>query len=428
MIGIYIRESTKRQYEQGFNADTQRNKIFQYLELYDMGKKDKRLYEEKGYSAKTVSRPVLNEMISDIRDGKIDTVVVYKLDRLLRRHTGKETLFSLFSEHNVTLISVLEKLDTSTALGRFQLNTMVSASELEQDMISERTIDGLVTGAEQGYFMYGGKVAFGYKRIKDGQHYKLVVNEKEAEVKRKIYGYLKKGLSVYQIMLYINEDSYMKEIGKTFGETQIVNTMKSKMNIGIMEMGGKEYKMDCQIFTEKEYEDILYLFSMREHVLKYDYLFAKKVINKKGKFATMKSTVKKDRVYLYYYDNESRKRISEIKLQNAFIKHAKEKNILYRKKRGRTYVADTVYLKRKKDTLVKMYEEMNISTENYIEEMAKLEKELKYSQMYYDMYIKKLDEYFEGLEYEQKEKLVNKCIKYIEVDFEDNKNIAIYDL
>mgnify|MGYP000296704939 FL=1 len=109
MIAIYVRESTPRQYEKGFNFETQKEKSLQFLDLYDIDEEYK-FYLEKGKSAWTTNRPVLKELMQDIVDGKITTLVIYKLDRLLRRHKGKEEILSLLEEYNVTLMSVSEKL------------------------------------------------------------------------------------------------------------------------------------------------------------------------------------------------------------------------------------------------------------------------------------------------------------------------------
>ena len=227
MIAIYVRESTPRQYEKGFNFETQKEKSLQFLDLYDIDEEYK-FYLEKGKSAWTTNRPVLKELMQDIVDGKITTLVIYKLDRLLRRHKGKEEILSLLEEYNVTRMSVSEKIDTSSSYGKLILNMMVSYSEWEEDVNSERTNDGLTMGAELGYFMNGGRCPFGWERYTVGNHKKIKVNRAEKEVIHKMAEYIHNGYSTYQVKMLINENEYLKSINKTFCENQIINILKDK--------------------------------------------------------------------------------------------------------------------------------------------------------------------------------------------------------
>ncbi len=424
MIGIYIRESTKEQYDKGYNAVTQKKKILQFVELYDLDD-DYEIYEEKGYSAKTTKRPAMNKMKQDIKDGKLDTVIVYKLDRLFRRHESKTELLDLFKQNDVVLMCVEEKVDTTSAIGRYVLNIMVSTFELEQDIISERTNDGLVTGAEQGYFVRGGKTPFGFRKYQVGYHYKVKVHEEEANIIRKMRDYLKEGLTPFEIKMMINDDEYMKSINKTFCENQIVNILKSKINKGIMEHKGVEYSMEERIFSDKEYDEIQKMLSSRSKEAKYDYLFARKVRSVSGEVSKLKSTVKKEKVYLYYFDVDTKQRVNESILEKEALNYLKNNEVLYKKYRGKTYRADLQHLKSKKETLDRMYKDMDITTDVYITENLEIDNEMKKIKRYYQKYISNIEDYFDNLKYEDKASLIRKNIKYIEIDFAEKNIIKI---
>lgn len=209
----YIRESTKKQVVEGFNFDTQLKKIRQFTEIYDY-KEEYEIYKEKGYSAKTTNRPELNRLKADIRKGNIKRLIVYKMDRLVRRHAGYEEIRKLCEEYEVALVSVYEMFDTATPQGRFALNMLISAAEYEQDTLSQRTNDGLTEGAEQGFYMIGGQKPFGWDRYSAGAHKKICVNEHERRVIHKMAALLKAGYSMFQIKMIINDDEYMKSINK----------------------------------------------------------------------------------------------------------------------------------------------------------------------------------------------------------------------
>ena len=418
MIAIYVRESTPRQYEKGFNFETQKEKTLQFLDLYDM-KEEYKFYLEKGKSAWTTNRPALKELKQDIIDGNITTLVVYKLDRLLRRHKGKEEIFSLLEEYDVTFMSVSEKIDTSTAYGKFILNMIVSFTELEEDVNSERTNDGLRMGAELGYFMNGGRCPFGWERYTVGNHRKIKVNRAEKEVIHKMAEYLHNGYSTYQVKMLINENEYMKSINKTFCENQIINILKDKKNAGIYEYKGKKYVLEGEtVFTEEEYKQVQNDLSERSYTGRYSYLFDSKVRNINGAKAKLECSVKKDKVYLYYYDNQSKKRINESMIKKQFIEYMKESNLLYRQKRTKSRSADIRHIAALRRQLKNMYDNMELTTDVYLEEMRKLDKEQQSADNYYKRYVQEFDIWFNSLDYDQQVKVIWQNIKYVEVDFE----------
>lgn len=424
MVYGYIRESTREQAENGFNMDTQENKIKDYINLYDV-KGELKILKDGGVSAKTTNRPSLNKLKQDVINGKVNTVIVYKIDRLVRRLKGLNELVELFNQYDVRLISVNEQVDTTTANGRFFLNAIIMIAEWEQDTISERTNDGLTEGAEQGYFMLG-QTPFGYEKYDVGSHKKLRVHNEQKRVIRKMADLLKIGYSIYTIKLMIDSDEYMKSINKTYCENQIINVLKSKINIGIMDFKNKEYKLKMEtIFTDEEYKEIQKLLSDRSKSTKYQYLFSRKVKSVDGSFSKLKSTVKENGVYLYYYDMETKKRINETEIKENVIEYIKDSNVLYRNARNRTFKADIAQLEKRTNELERLYKNTLITTDIYNKEIKDLNKEKNKIMNCKNKYIDNLHSYFNELTFEEQSKMIWKCINYIQVDFASKDIIKI---
>lgn len=139
-------------------------------------------YVDPGYSAATLNRPALQDLIADVEAGKIDVVVVYKLDRLSRSQRDLLDLLELFSRHGVDFKSVTQNFDTTGPMGRAMLGMLSVFSELERGLTSERTRDKVLAARRRGRWT-GGLVPLGYD-LRGGR---LTVNEPEAERVRQIF-------------------------------------------------------------------------------------------------------------------------------------------------------------------------------------------------------------------------------------------------
>ncbi len=133
-VGLYARVSTDEQAKEGYSINAQCKKLQQYAELNDWTGV---LYVDDGYSAKDLNRPQAMRLFKDIEEKKIDTVVVYKLDRLTRNVKNLYELMDLFDKSNCKLISLTESLDTSSASGRFFITMLGAMAQWERETISE---------------------------------------------------------------------------------------------------------------------------------------------------------------------------------------------------------------------------------------------------------------------------------------------------
>lgn len=171
----YIRVSTEEQAREGVSLENQREKIAAYCSLNDMVLLD--TITDEGISAKNLKREGMQTLISLVKQGKVDAVIVYKLDRLSRSVKDTINLIELFEKHRIAFHSIIDHIDTKTATGRFFLNIMSSLAQMERELIGERTKDALSHKIVNGERV--GHVPFGY--ILDANKKTLIENPKEQE-------------------------------------------------------------------------------------------------------------------------------------------------------------------------------------------------------------------------------------------------------
>lgn len=147
-------------------------------------------YADKGYSGKNTHRPAFSRMLSDIRQGKIARVIVYKLDRISRSILDFANMMDLFSTYHVEFISSTERFDTSTPMGRAMLHICIVFAQLERETIQKRVADAYVARSRKGFYM-GGRIPYGFTKKDttiDGIHTAMYVPiPKEAEQIRLMY-------------------------------------------------------------------------------------------------------------------------------------------------------------------------------------------------------------------------------------------------
>lgn len=179
---LYVRVSTTNQAEDGESLDEQ----IKTLENYCTYRKwaNHVVYREEGFSGKNLKRPAFQQMMRDIEKGKINTVIVKKIDRLSRSIVDFENLYKLFQDTNVDLISTQENFDTSTAIGRSVIRIVLIFAQLEREQTSERTIDVMAYRARQGMFN-GGYPRLGYDIDTDNKC--LVPNESEIPILKEVF-------------------------------------------------------------------------------------------------------------------------------------------------------------------------------------------------------------------------------------------------
>jgi DNA invertase Pin-like site-specific DNA recombinase len=182
---IYTRKSSDEGLEQDFNSlDAQREacEAFILSQRREGWLLIRDLYDDGGFSGGTLERPAFQRLLSDVRAGRIDIVVVYKVDRLTRSLSDFAKIVEVFDKHGVSFVSVTQQFNTTSSMGRLTLNILLSFAQFEREVTGERIRDKIAASKKKGMWM-GGQPSLGY----DAMDRKLVVNPTEAKTVRSIF-------------------------------------------------------------------------------------------------------------------------------------------------------------------------------------------------------------------------------------------------
>src|SRR5881398_3854881 len=139
-------------------------------------------YDYPAYSGGNLQRPALKKLLADIEAGRIDVVVVYKIDRLTRSLADFAKLVEAFDARSISFVAVTQQFNTTTSMGRLTLNVLLSFAQFEREVTGERIRDKIAASKKKGMWM-GGTVPLGY----DVKERKLVVNPKYARIVQEIF-------------------------------------------------------------------------------------------------------------------------------------------------------------------------------------------------------------------------------------------------
>lgn len=184
---VYTRKSTEDGLEQEFNSlDAQREsgEAFIKSQMHEGWDCLADRYDDGGFTGGNMDRPALKRLLADIESGRIDCVVVYKVDRLSRSLLDFARMMEVFEKYRVSFVSVTQQFNTATSMGRLVLNVLLSFAQFEREMISERTRDKIAATRRKGKWS-GGMPLLGYDV--DPRGGRLVVNEDEAARVRAIF-------------------------------------------------------------------------------------------------------------------------------------------------------------------------------------------------------------------------------------------------
>lgn len=182
---VYTRKSTEEGLDQDYNSiDAQRDAGHAYIasqraEGWIPVSDD---YDDPAFSGGNMERPALLRLMADIEAGKIDIIVVYKIDRLTRSLSDFSKMVEVFERHGVSFVSVTQQFNTTTSMGRLMLNVLLSFAQFEREVTGERIRDKIAASKRKGMWM-GGIPPLGY----DVENRRLVPNPKEAKLIRHIF-------------------------------------------------------------------------------------------------------------------------------------------------------------------------------------------------------------------------------------------------
>ena len=244
IAGVYIRVSTEVQARERFSLGEQEEKLlqlckFKELEVYEV-------YKDAGISAKDMEhRPQFQAMLQDMKEGKINYIVVYKLDRITRSVRDLEELISVLEQYNCFLLCDRDDVNTSTANGRFFVRMLTVLSQLEIEIVSERTKFGLNGAIKSGHIP--GQRPFGYTKSKDK---KMIVDNATRPYVEKIFDMYLEGKSFQQIANYFKENNIYPK--KKWRDTTIQKIIDNKIYMG-------DYEQYKRIGKQENLEPIVYM-------------------------------------------------------------------------------------------------------------------------------------------------------------------------
>ncbi|MER2268084.1 recombinase family protein [Methylobacterium oxalidis] len=165
---IYTRKSTEQGLDQAFNSlDNQREAAEAYIksQAHEGWRLLPETYDDGGYSGGSLQRPALQRLLAEVQAGRVDVIVVYKVDRLTRALSDFAKLVELFDQHGVSFVSVTQAFNTTTSMGRLTLNVLLSFAQFEREVTAERIRDKIAASKQKGIWM-GGVVPLGYRAEK----------------------------------------------------------------------------------------------------------------------------------------------------------------------------------------------------------------------------------------------------------------------
>lgn len=210
---IYTRKSSEEGLEQEFNSlDAQADSCAAYIlsQAGESWENTGQVYSDAGISGGHMERAGLQSMLEDIEAGKIDIIVVYKVDRLTRSLADFAKLVDVFDTHEVSFVSVTQAFNTTNSMGRLTLNVLLSFAQFEREVTAERIRDKIAASKAKGKWM-GGLPSLGY----DNVNTKLVINTAEAKTIRHIFRRYLALRSVGALKAELDKDGYITKVRKT---------------------------------------------------------------------------------------------------------------------------------------------------------------------------------------------------------------------
>ncbi|KEO80966.1 recombinase family protein [Tumebacillus flagellatus] len=243
-VAIYIRVSTEEQAKEGFSIPAQKERLTQFSQSQDWDIYD--FYIDEGVSAKDTNRPELQQMIKDVESGKIDIVLVYRLDRMTRSVIDLYNLLNLFEKYGTGFKSATEVYDTTTAIGRLFMTLVAALAQWERENLGERVKVAMEEKVRQGLFP-GGSVPFGYRFV-DGD---LIVHSEEAEIIKYIYETYAKGKAMNYIAYFVSRMGVLSPSGsQQWGTNTIAYMLKNPVYCGRLRWN---YKRNTENYFEVEH-------------------------------------------------------------------------------------------------------------------------------------------------------------------------------
>ena len=247
---IYCRKSVEKGLDMEFNTlDAQR----EAAEAYIASQKANgwvclpEHYDDGGFSGGNLNRPGLKKLLRDCEAGKVDVIVIYKIDRLSRSLCDFADLSRFFEKWNVAFVSVTQEINTQTSAGRMMLNILMTFAQFEREMISSRIKDKMAATRKKGKWV-GGSVPFGYYT----HDKRLVVDKNRAPIVQRIFQRYLEIQAPRQIARELNADGIKTVVGKDWGRQSIYNILNNHTYVGDVFYEGQVYPGEQDAIIDRE--------------------------------------------------------------------------------------------------------------------------------------------------------------------------------
>ena len=419
----YVRESTKDQAENGFNLADQKRKIQAYVNLYNESYTDNICWMiEAGASAKTLKRPQMQLLLDEVKNEKVNCVIVHNLDRLTRRVKDLAILLELFNKHDVQLVSITEKIDTSSAQGRFFIFLIVLIAQWEQDTISERTKRGIYSSAQEGNYAKA-RVPFGYKRVGKKPEKDANLENCMIDLFNKLIDY---NYSISSIVYYMKE-KYGHLNKWTYNS--VVKIAKNPIYYGTYL--DSIQKIDNHSPTYITYEEFVLIQNHLKLRLHYfdeaAYLYKNIVFCAKcNKLLMHKSARSRSTIYRYYYCQGCNARINENELDKVVRQRIVEKYIFQKKDKLLNRIIDkSRRIVNKQKSLQLVYRKGMITQGNYESENNDLISKMIELQKQYNNREKEILKEFRDMDDAKFRNIILELVESITVEFAYNNKTKV---
>lgn len=325
---IYTRKSTEEGLDMDYNTlDAQREAGEKYIEAMrgEGWRIIPDLYDDGGYSGGNMDRPALKRLMDDIKGGRIDIVVVYKVDRLSRSLADFAKLVEIFDAHDTSFVSVTQHFNTKDSMGRLTLNILLSFAQFEREVTGERIRDKFAASKKKGMWM-GGPPPLGY----DVADRKLVTNPTEAKLVCHIFKRFIALGSVALLAAELNKDGYttksyvsraQKQVGgRNFTINPLISMLKNRLYVGDVHHKGQYYPgqhtalishdifaQAQAIFNENKHEKRKRTWTIKSKALLKGIIYCGSC----GGAMSPTHTRKKNKHYHYYVANSYRKQMCD---------------------------------------------------------------------------------------------------------------------
>ncbi|MBP0465212.1 recombinase family protein [Roseomonas sp. PWR1] len=250
---IYTRKSSEEGLEQEFNSlDAQREACEAYIrsQRHEGWSLLPTRYDDGGLSGGSMNRPALQRLLADVASGRLDLVVVYKVDRLTRSLSDFAKIVEVLDGHGASFVSVTQQFNTTTSMGRLTLNMLLSFAQFEREVTGERIRDKIAASKRKGMWM-GGSVPLGYE-VKDR---KLMIHLAEAERVRSIYrAYLDLG-TVRLVQQHLVEKGITGKGGRPLARGAVFHLLQNRVYRGEVAHRGNVYPGEHEAIVDAELWD-----------------------------------------------------------------------------------------------------------------------------------------------------------------------------